>query len=55
MTFKWMAALKIGYKVLHEAGKAGVKIKGVPISEIESKIGTIVTTGSTLVDEFKKK
>lgn len=53
MAFKWIAALKIGYTVLHVAGQAGLTIKGVPLASVEDKVKTIVTTGSTLVDEFK--
>lgn len=51
---KWLAALKIGYTVLHAAGEAGVTIKGVPIAVVEDKVKTIVTTGKTLKDAFKK-
>lgn len=55
MAFKWMAALKIGYKILDEAGKRGVKIKGVPIAEVEQKIADVVTSSKTLADVFRKK
>lgn len=55
MAFKWMAALKIGYKVLDEAGKHGLKIKGVPIAEVEQKVAAVVSSSRTLVDVFKRR
>lgn len=49
---KWALIWKVGKVVLAEAEKRGLKIKGVPVAEVEQKVTDVITSGKTLTDVF---